>query len=355
MNRKKVTMRDVALDSGVSQSCVSMVLSGRDGSLPQETVQRVRESARRLGYAYRPKPSPLHRAIVMVIATSITNPFYSTVIQSIDRVAQENDAQIVTACSYHIAQREAYYLQTAIDCRYLGVIFLYPPDNSEAYEAARKKIPIVALCNKIRRISGDTIQIDNYDAGVLAARHLISLGHRRIAVFADAARAETTSSATRLSGVNAEIEKNGLADSLLILRSPYTSRRIIEEPNLHYKTGYTLAADPRLKQNGITGILCTNDLIAFGAMDSLAEQGYRIPKDYSIIGSDNTCYSHMAQLSLTTIDIHMDMIAVAAFNTLIGRTRLQRIDQEASSSTVLQVKCSVDLVLRGSTAKVGGQ
>ena len=354
MNSKKVTMQDIAREAGVSQTTVSMILNHRYGSFPQETIDAVLETARRMDYGFRTRRTDVSGNMVLVIVTALTNPFYANMIQSIDQLATEQGVRIVTGCTYHNAELEQRLVQSAVDGNYLGIIYLFPPDNIEAYEAARGRIAVVALCNRVRHIKGDCIQIDNFEAGAAAAKHLLDLGHRRIAVFSTSIQGETTSNATRLAGIMSEIEKVMPAEDLLLLRDNSDWETNLADRDLQFDIGYRHAQNEKILKNGITGIICANDLIAYGAMEYLTSVGYNVPKEFSIIGSDNLRYSRMPQIALTTVNLHVEVVAGAAFNTLMNRTSLSRIGRDAARSARLQVRCEVDLIVRGTTCRVEG-
>ena len=91
-------------------------------------------------------------------------------IQGIDRAAITQSISIITACSYHNPALESAYLQMALEHHYLGVIFLYPPDNDAAYANANTRIPIVTICDRSSHVTGDIVELNNFEAGVLAAR-----------------------------------------------------------------------------------------------------------------------------------------------------------------------------------------
>lgn len=348
MYTKKVTMQDIARAAGVSQTAVSMILNQKGTAFPSETVNRVMNAAQELGYVFNRRQENSGRSIIMVIVTSISNPYYTVMLQSLHQIANEQNIQIMVACTYHNSNTEAQYLALAIKDEYLGIIYLHAPDNVEAYEASRRKIPIVALCNRVKYISGDTIQTDNFEAGFTAAQHLLDLGHKHLAVLTGSFRADAGST-SRLNGIYSAMEKSGLMQNLLVLHGPSDWKRILYDHDFYMNLGYRLVSSPRIHEEKITGIICSNDLIAFGAMDYLISHHYRIPEDYSVIGSDNTRYSSLPQVSLTTINLHMDEIARAAYNTLTSRALLTKTGT-SGSSTKLLVQCSVDLIKRDSTA-----
>lgn len=189
----------------------------------------------------------------------------------------------------------------ALEHHYLGVIFLYPPDNDAAYANANTRIPIVTICDRSSHVTGDIVELNNFEAGALAARHLLELGHKNIAVLSSTSVRSTTSRATRVAGVLSEVRKVLSEDHLLILSGNSGSTDMLQEKSSHYQMGHTLAQNKKIFQRNITGLICVNDLVAYGAMDALISRGYRFQEDFSVIGSDNLLFSSMPQVSLTTI------------------------------------------------------
>ncbi len=359
MPTKATTMRDIAKAAGVSQSTVSMILNRKTESFPRETVDRVLAAAAALNYSFRrsAKPQPGSDCI-MVMTVHLTNPYYCAMQQGIERAADEQGLRVMTTCSFHDPAREEAYLKQAISQGLFGVIFLYPPDNEEAFHQARGQIPIVTVCDKANNVPGDIVEINNFHAGALAARHLLDLGHTGIAVLSHSTDRLNTSRATRVSGILSEIRQTLSDDHLLVLsassaRSAYLG--YLSDDSFHYHTGFSLAQNKKIYTSGITGIICVNDLVAYGVMDALTEKGYRIPEDFSIIGSDNLPFSSISRVSLTTIELHTDIISRSALSTLINRAK---IDYSALSSSAarFQVQCQPMLMLRGTTgpAPTGG-
>ena len=110
-----------------------------------------------------------------------------------------------------------------------------------------------------------------------------------------------------------------------------------------------MAQNKKIFQNDITGLICVNDLMAYGVMDALIAKGYRIPEDFSVIGSDNLLFSGMSRVSLTSIEHHTDILAQSALTTLLNRTRMLEDNQVSSVAARFQVKCQPSLVVRNST------
>ena len=100
------------------------------------------------------------------------------------------------------------------------------------------------------------------------------------------------------------------------------------------------------------GIICVNDMVAYGAMDALIYRGYRIPEDFSVIGLDNLLFSGMPQVSLTSTERHPHIVAQSALTTPLNRTHMSVTNQSASSAARFQVQCQPNLIIRRSTGPV---
>jgi LacI family transcriptional regulator len=348
MRAKKVTMQDIAEASGVSQSTVSMILNRKLCSFPAETIEKVMNTAAELNYQFRSTTQPHSNNTILVVCVQATNPYYTAMLQGIDRAAVPQSINIVTACTYHNPAVEAAYLQMAVEQHFFGIILLYPPDNEEVFHSVSTRIPVVTICDKSNRVTGDIVELNNFEAGVLAAEHLFSLGHTNIAVLTNTSDRSTTSRATRVAGILSEVRKVVSDDHLLVLTGNNPRSEVIEERDFYYRLGYSLAQNKKLYQNNITGLICLNDLLAYGVMDALIDKGYRIPEDFSLIGSDNLLFSSLSRVSLTTIELHPDIVAQSALTMLLNRTHMMTSSQSFSSAR-FQVQCQPNLVVRGST------
>ena len=349
MQKKDVTMKDIAREAGVSQSAVSMILNQKTTSFPTETIERVLATAARMGYSFRAGNRPAAGNNILVLAPQMTSPFFSSMLQSIDRSAIPQGIHVLSACTYHSPEVEETFVRMAIKQKFLGIIFLYPPDNEAALRSIAPHIPVVTICDRSNLVAGDLVELNNFDGGIMAARHLIDLGHTNIAVLTSSSERSTTSRATRVSGIISEVQKNLSQDHCLILTNKDTWKGTLEKASFHYQAGFTLAQNKKIFEKNITGIICVNDLMAYGVMDALSRMGYRIPEDFSVVGSDNILYSNMPQISLTTIEHRPDLVASSALTTLLNRTHISAASQTNASAAQFRVLCHPTLVARGST------
>lgn len=349
MQKKAVTMKDIAAAAGVSQSAVSMILNQKTSSFPTETIERVLATASRMGYTFHAGTKSAVGSDILVLAPQMTSPFFSNMLQSIDRSAIPQGIHVVCACTYHSPDVEENFLRMAVKQKFLGIIFLYPPDNEVALRSIAPRIPVVTVCDRTNLVAGDLVELNNFDGGAMAARHLIELGHTNLAVMTSSSDRSTTSRATRVSGIISEVQKSLSQDHCLILTNRDTWQGALEKSSFHYQAGFTLAQNKKIFEQNITGIICVNDLMAYGAMDALSRMGYRIPEDFSVIGSDNILYSNMPQISLTSVEHRPDLVAESALTTLLNRTHISASKQSNASAAQFRVLCHPTLVVRGST------
>ena len=132
MNEKKrTTTRDIAKACFVSQSAVSMILSGRkDIHFAPETIERVKRTAKEMGYEYKARAKRKKTGTndtIMIMCPSLATQYYTTLIQFITQEAQEHGLCTLTAYTNRSKEREEYYLNMAADTGFYGVIYTYDP------------------------------------------------------------------------------------------------------------------------------------------------------------------------------------------------------------------------------------
>jgi LacI family transcriptional regulator len=357
MASRGVTMTDIAKLADVSQSTVSLILNGKTSSVfPQETVDKVLAAAKQLNYRIKSSQSQSVREknkSIMVFAVKMANPYYSNMLQSIESEAVLKGYNVLSCNTYHNAESEASYLNMAIEQQFTGVIFLYPPDNIQAFLTAASQIPVIAICDRASQIDTDIVELDNFKAGSLAAEHLVSLGHKNIALLTNPPEGNTGRLA-RIEGINSVLEKHGLSDHLIIRMLLDTDlNKSIENIHYDYHVGYSLAQDKKLYESGITAFVCINDMLAYGLIEAMNEKGYKIPEDFSVISFDNLLYSGFSSISLTTIDHHMEVVGRYAIGVLLQKiTAASRSNKTTDIFARFKVECPPSLIVRNSTKKI---
>lgn len=352
--KKKTTMADIAKKTGVSQSTVSLVLNKRGShTIPPETVERVMAAARDLHYN-KPVRKPGRQEIlnrqVMVLVSDLTNPYYSFIFHELEQAAEASGLKLVCCCTYHKKVRETEFLEIALRAKYRAAIFLYPPDDPENVNRVGTQLPVIAICDRNSATQIDLIELNNFQAGKIAADHLISLGHRKIAVLTSDPQTNLSRS-NRLEGIRCRMSECGLSESLSVFLPDQAELQNAVSNNTNYNIGFSLAQRPQLREGGYTAFIAINDMIAMGAIDGFSTWNAHFPEDYSLVGFDNLLYTGVSRISLTTVDHHPDLLAQAAVDLLLHRMQ-HTMDIPLLSSARFKIECPPKLVIRSSTAHI---
>ena len=183
--RNKVTTRDIAEYTGVSQSTVSMILSNKPHvSFSKETIDKVRQGAKELGYkkpvaGVKKKEQALAKSII-VICPLLSNGYYSMIIHSITERAKDYGYTVFTVSTLRDVSQEELYLNLLSGFELAGVISLYPPTKIAQANALSKQVPVVSIGDKPDACRFDAVELDSKKPGYIIAEHLLSLGHKHI-------------------------------------------------------------------------------------------------------------------------------------------------------------------------------
>jgi DNA-binding LacI/PurR family transcriptional regulator len=332
------TIKDIAKRVGVSHTTVSRALRG-NSLISDGTSERIRNVAREMGY----RPSAAARSlktnrsqVLGVIVSSLDDPFFSEILQGIEESAQESDFSLFIAASRHDPKRERKIVQTMMEHRVDGVIIC---STSFGAEQGRQLLdygfPTVVVNNQSAENFRYSIYHDDVDGSRQLTRHLIELGHRRIAYLGNSISGRTT--LDRLSGFCQEMEAAGLS---------IPGEYIHEVPGggaEHGMSGGDYFAQLTVRPSAI---VCFNDLIATGVLKSLHRHGLVVPADVSVTGFDNIDFSAYTAPPLTTFDQPKRFIGMEAARLLLGL--LQAMPDADEKVTILKGS----LLVRSSTAAV---
>lgn len=166
MNRKKrTTTRDIAKACFVSQSAVSMILSGRkDIHFAPETIERVKRTAKEMGYEYKARAKRKKTGTndtIMIMCPSLATQYYTTLIQFITQEAQEHGLCTLTAYTNRSKEREEYYLNMAADTGFYGVIYTYAPRAVTSLNHLHEKVPLVLINDHNPDLKIELLELDS--------------------------------------------------------------------------------------------------------------------------------------------------------------------------------------------------
>jgi len=289
-----VSIKDIARVAGVSHTTVSRALRG-SSLISDETTRRIQETALSLGYL----PSAAARSLktnrsqaLGIIVSSIDDPYFSEILQGIEEIAQGNHYSLFIAASQRSSDRESAIVQAMRQHRVDGIIICSTPFSSErSQQLSKYGIPIVMVNNQAAEEYRYSIYHDDVDGSRQVTRHLIDLGHHKIAYLGNSSSGRTTQD--RLAGFRYEMECAALS---------FPNEYIYEISGSEPEKGM-LAAEHFLKlPDRPTAIVCFNDMLAIGLLKALQQLGVRVPEDISVTGFDNIVFSNYTNPSLTTFD-----------------------------------------------------
>lgn len=201
MSTTKPTIRDIANLANVSPASVSLILNNKKISrFSAETVHRVRTIAKELHY--QTKHSKPTLPTIMIICPSLVNPYYASLIQSMEQEAILQGFRTTIHTTYWNKVFEQQLLENAILAdNVCGIIFAMIPQQPHLVKSARECIPIVAVGDRLQSIGIDTVDINNFQAGELIAQHLVELNHLNIAYISTSLNEEHSARMCRYEGL----------------------------------------------------------------------------------------------------------------------------------------------------------
>lgn len=338
---RSVTIHDVARLSGVSYQTVSRVINNQ-ANVAAPTRLRVQQAIEALDY----RPSILAKSLVTrrsqligVIAHGMNQYGPSQILQNVQESAHSFGYEIMLTTLQQVdleEVREQDVLTAALRLRQFGVDGLVLLTNYDAHDIVKglgHSLPFV-LIDAAADMDGPTVSIDQFEGAVMATRHLMSLGHRRI---------------LQITGPrgwsDAQLRREGFAH---VTRSEGLSALPVYEGDWSAGSGFAVTRQALADGLAFTAVFAGNDQMALGVLAALAEAGLKVPQQVSVIGFDDTPESAYYTPPLTTINQNF---------ALLGRRsmeELKRLIEHAPDGPLHQrvhhLIFQPQLVLRSTTA-----
>ena len=352
-----MTSSDVAKKAGVSQATVSMVLNKKyNVSFSKEVIRKVEEAAAELGYEvpkHRAKKEEKREKLLVVISPNLTNPYYVMLLQGIESRAAEQGFGIFVCNTQRDLGMEERYLKMMPQLNPQGIIYICNPSQCfmETVVDLAKRIPVVVINNQDERLEVDAVELDNSKLGRLMARHLLELGHRHVAYIAPPLTARQKQRSRRVEGFLKEFQKAGLGENVVIKAADEQIDRDIPGIDSEYKIGYNLTRELLKEHQELTAIVGLNDMIAFGIMDALHDEKYKVPGDMSVMGCDKTLFSKVKKVSLTTIEHFVIYKGMDACDIIMKKIKSRtKHYTEIEPVSIYHVEYEPQIVVRGTTS-----
>lgn len=304
------TIKDVAREAEVSVTTVSHVLNGTR-FVSEDTRQRVQAAIETLRFV----PSALARSLknnrTHTIGTMIpncSNPYFGEIVRGIEDACFRAGYTVILCNSDDDPHKQSQYLRVLEEKQVEGVVVVSSGGDAEL-GATLKEVDtsLVLVDREVEGVAADLVEVDHDRGGYLATRHLLELGHRRIACISGP-RA-LSSSAQRVQGC-----RRALAEAGLDLPDRWQRECDFTSAGGHAAMRELLAVHPRP-----TAVFAANDLSAIGAMAAAAEAGLHVPRDLSVVGFDDIPLAEFASPGLTTVSQPKHRLGELAAQLLLER------------------------------------
>ena len=311
---RRVTMRQIAERARVSIGTVSHVIN-ETAAVKPKLRDRVLEAIRSLGY----QPSALARGLrrnqtnmLGMVIPDITNPFFPGVVRGVEDIAYKRSFRVILCNADNDPAKEASYVRELQSYHIAGLLIIPAAgadsaNHLRAYTSA--SVPVVCIDRVPEGWKGDAVLVANEEGSYQATRHLIQMGHKRLAVITGPLKLHNA--AERLKGFTRALREAGLT-----VDREFVQEAGFDSPSGHQSTLRLLRMLPRP-----TAIFACNDLMAFGALQAVRELGLRCPEDVSIAGFDSLEFANLTDPCLTSVYQPGYQVGATA-----ARLLLERID-----------------------------
>ena len=312
-------MRDVASKAGVSFQTVGKVLNGK-GSVSPETRERILGAAEDLGYV----PNALARSLVTrstctigIVASDLSDAELARFVVGAEREARRQGHGVLIGSIDRKGTDAERYLRMLLERRVDGILTAAPQmeRNGRIGELLRGTVPAVS----IHRVPGGGVSLvgsDHVETALLATRHLLGLGHRRIATITGSGGRQVTS--MRLKGYERALKEAGV---------PYEGG-LVESGDWEADGAYEAVLRLLDRAPDITAFYAQNDTMALGVLSALHERGFGVPEDCAVVGCDDIPMAAHALPPLTTVHVPFFETGETAVRLLLdiiaGRTEKPR-------------------------------
>mgnify|MGYP000022469500 CR=1 FL=1 len=332
---EKIDINYIAKKANVSRSTVSRVLTKKT-NVKESTREKVEQVMAELNYHQTLWPETCYWKTEYHRACSFRYPesFYAQLVWTISTSLREKGYLMTLYNSADMTRKDRESLWSLLDYGFSGLIMADARKEDDFSQFLKQADCPIVLVNRTLGIANtyDTITLDNMQGGYLATKHLLELGHRRIAMLRGPEI--STTSQGRYEGYVYALQEAGIP----------LDKTLIRAGKLNMEFGREFAKKIILhSDNPPSAVFVGGDFTCYGLMDACIRAGIRIPEDLSIVSFDDIPFSDTAMVNLTTISHPYTQIG-----ELVAKKIVHRIEQP--DAPVEQITLLPTLVKRGSTA-----
>jgi LacI family repressor for deo operon, udp, cdd, tsx, nupC, and nupG len=337
-HHKLATIEDVAAIAGVSIATVSRAIND-PSKVADETRRRVTQAVAQTGYTTNAMARSLRMRrskMILILAPDVGDPNFSNILVGLETEASKRGYGVLIGNTQNDPARETDYLRFISSNQADGLILFtgHLPYGFGNEGGESRLPPMVAVNEPVSNSDVPFVGVDNFEGSRVAAEHLISQGHRRIAFIG-----RSTSKAVNIlreKGYRAALEGHGITiDPRLILDGDGTT-----------ESGRAAAEHMFVRDVLPTAFLCVNDVTALGVIIALTARRYELPRQFSVMGFDDITFASFVSPSLTTMKQPRLKIGEEAMDLLLALLEGKNVERK-------QVLLRSELIVRNSVGQVG--
>jgi len=342
-----VTLKDIAVDLGVSVVTVSKVLRNHE-DISKKTRDRVLQRAKELGY----RPNLTARSLVTgrsslvgLVVPDLIHPFFAEVARSLAITLRKQSLYLLICSSEGDPELERHQVEHLLS-RHLDAIVIASVGSDEEIlqSIVNSRTPLIQIDRKVDISYSHFVGANDVMVGAMATEHLIEMGCRRIAHLRGP---DNSVGNKRLEGYKKALTKAGIAfDAELI--TPVSTGDVDSKAQGAEYSRQLFAGSSKPD-----GLFCFSDPMAIGAMHSALEAGISIPKDLAMIGCGNLHYDNILRIPLSSVDQKSERVGQRAAELILEQVVRGRYDvePELSSQSFANIQLKPEVIVRESSKR----
>ncbi|CAH0529419.1 LacI family DNA-binding transcriptional regulator [Vibrio hippocampi] len=332
MEKKTITIKEVAEHANVSQATVSRVING-NASVKSKNLEIVQRAIKELGYT----PNAAAKALasnrsytVGMLVGSLDGPFYGPLMHATEDILYKNGLLCIVTSGRESEEREQDALAFLHSKQVDGVIVHADQTSDDTLTELVSKFKTMVILNRlVPGLEQNCLYVDNELGGYLATKHLLDMGHRNIACMTGP-----------LSKQDARDRLLGYIRALAVHGVDYDPSLTVEG-RFDHEGNFDKAFNLLSNKKEVTAVFCQNDNIALAVYDACAQMNLKVAKDISLVSFDNDNMSKHLRPQLTTVGYPLNDMGKIAANMIVSQLNSSDRMNSGKLTPVLEVRDSV--------------
>jgi len=310
---KRITIKDIAKEAGVSVATVSNVLNDKP-FVNTEIAVNVKRIISKYNFRTNVSASVLRKKaskLIGIIIPDSSNLVFSQTNKEIENDLSVYNYNIVMCNSNYSIEKEMNYIDVLLSRNIDGLIIVPSTENINIFKNIKNEnIPIVVIDRLVEGLKADFVMSNNYNVMIEVVDYLARLGHKKIAYINR--EVDLYHSKKRFEGFREGLKKNGLS---------FYKELVTNDGGLSFEDGYNEMLRFMKMDKSImpTVVIAFNDIVAIGAIRAIKDNNYKVPGDFSIVGFDNIFFDEFLETRLTSITSNKKEMAKLSVKLLLER------------------------------------